>query len=101
MMSVVDQDHAACAMHLGVDRLVGKRDVLFMRIFLRLMAENQDEFSGDVEARVVVVVFLLVGDAEAGEDDGARSSPDEEKLEAENPCRTRESWLRWSSLNFE
>jgi hypothetical protein len=70
VVGVVDEDHAACSVHLGIDSLVGNRDVFLMRILLAFVTEDQDKFAGDIEARVVVVIFLLVGDAESGEYNG-------------------------------
>jgi len=70
VIRIVDENYAARSMHLGVDGLFGKRNVFLMRIFLGLVAEDQDEFSGNVEAGVIIVIRFLVGNSEAGEDDG-------------------------------
>src|SRR6202020_1089925 len=47
VIRVVDENHAARSVHLGIDRLIGKRHVFLMRIFLGLVAEDEDEFAGD------------------------------------------------------
>ena len=71
MIRIVDQNHATRSVHFRVDSFIGKRDVIFTRIFFGLVAEDEDKLSGDIEAIVIVVVILFIRNAVPCEYDGS------------------------------
>ena len=81
---VGDEDHAGRSVHLGVGGLAGEggvpREVLagedaVLVVFLRLVAQDEDDLPLHIQARVIVVMILGRGDSVTGEDHGAGQLP--------------------------
>jgi hypothetical protein len=81
MQSVIDDERgngsmlsSVCQLHptAGVERMASAIEDRIAVVLLRLMVEDENDFSGGVQACIVVVTILRRGDAVAGECDGRR-----------------------------